>query len=121
MRVVADHVRTLAFAIADGALPGNTGRGYVLRRILRRAVRYGYQALGLREPFLANLLPALVGEMGEAFPELVESQSTAAKIITGEEEAFLKTLASGIELFDSKSQARARAKAPSELERRRRS
>ena len=68
MRVVADHVRTLAVAIADGALPGNTGRGYVLRRILRRAVRYGYQALGLREPFMAALLPALVTEMGERVP-----------------------------------------------------
>ena len=101
MRVVADHVRTLAVAIADGALPGNTGRGYVLRRILRRAVRYGYQSLGLREPFLAALLPALAEEMGEAFPELVESQSTAAKIITAEEEAFLKTLAGGIDLFES--------------------
>ncbi|PAP80178.1 alanine--tRNA ligase [Rubrivirga sp. SAORIC476] len=100
MRVVADHVRTLAVAIADGALPGNTGRGYVLRRILRRAVRYGYQALGLREPFMASLLPALVGEMGEAFPELAETQETAARIITAEEEAFLRTLASGIEMFD---------------------
>ncbi|PAP76761.1 alanine--tRNA ligase [Rubrivirga marina] len=100
MRVVADHVRTLAVAIADGALPGNTGRGYVLRRILRRAVRYGYQALGLREPFLASLLPALADEMGEAFPELVESQSTAAKIITAEETAFFKTLVEGIEMFD---------------------
>jgi alanyl-tRNA synthetase len=103
MRVVADHVRTLAVAIADGALPGNTGRGYVLRRILRRAVRYGYQSLGLREPFLADLLPALADEMGEAFPELVESQSTAAKIVTAEEESFLKTLAGGIELFESVS------------------
>ncbi|WP_420454401.1 alanine--tRNA ligase [Rubrivirga sp.] len=101
MRVVADHVRTLAVAIADGALPGNTGRGYVLRRILRRAVRYGYQALGLREPFLASLLPALADEMGEAFPELVETQETAARIITGEEEAFLKTLGAGIDGFES--------------------
>ncbi|MAQ92078.1 MAG: alanine--tRNA ligase [Rhodothermaceae bacterium] len=100
MRVVADHVRTLAVAIADGALPGNTGRGYVLRRILRRAVRYGYQALGIREPFMASLLPALVGEMGEAFPELAETQETAARIITAEEEAFLRTLASGIDLFE---------------------
>ena len=101
MRVVADHVRTLAVAIADGALPGNTGRGYVLRRILRRAVRYGYQALGIREPFMASLLPALVGEMGGAFPELVETQETAAKIITGEEEAFLRTLSDGITMFET--------------------
>ena len=99
MRVVADHVRTLAVAIADGALPGNTGRGYVLRRILRRAVRYGYQGLGLREPFLASLLPALADEMGEAFPELVASMDTASRVITGEEESFLKTLASGLEMF----------------------
>ena len=100
MRVVADHVRTLAIAIADGALPGNTGRGYVLRRILRRAVRYGYQSLGLTEPFLADLLPALADEMGEAFPELRASIDTARRVITGEEESFLKTLASGIERFE---------------------
>ncbi|WP_412067874.1 alanine--tRNA ligase [Rubrivirga sp. IMCC43871] len=99
MRVVADHVRTLAVAIADGALPGNTGRGYVLRRILRRAVRYGYQALGLRQPFMASLLPALADEMGGAFPELLESQATAARIITGEEEAFLRTLSEGIDFI----------------------
>lgn len=101
MRVVADHVRTLAFAIADGAQPGNTGRGYVVRRILRRAVRYGYQALGLREPFLAALLPALAAEMGEAFPEVVGQQEAIGRIITGEEEAFLKTLAGGIDLFET--------------------
>ena len=101
MRVVADHVRTLAFAIADGALPGNTGRGYVLRRILRRAVRYGYQALGLREPFLASLLPALVEAMGEAFPEIVEQQEQIARVVTAEEEAFLKTLEGGIYLFET--------------------
>jgi len=101
MRVVADHVRTLAVAIADGALPGNTGRGYVLRRILRRAVRYGYQSLGLRAPFLASLLPALADEMGETFPELRESIDTASRVLTGEEEAFLNTLAGGIEMFDA--------------------
>lgn len=100
MRVVADHVRTLAFAIADGAQPGNTGRGYVIRRILRRAVRYGYQALGLREPFLASLLPALADEMGGAFPEIVEQQETIGRIITGEEEAFLRTLEEGIASFN---------------------
>ncbi|MEM6288144.1 MAG: alanine--tRNA ligase [Bacteroidota bacterium] len=100
MRVIVDHVRTLAFAIADGAQPGNTGRGYVIRRILRRAVRYGYQGLGLREPFLADLIPALVDEMGEAFPEVAEQQETIQRIITGEEEAFLRTLESGIDSFD---------------------
>ena len=105
MRVIVDHVRTLAVAIADGAMPGNTGRGYVLRRILRRAVRYGYQGLGLREPFLADLLPALVGEMGEAFPELAATQEMASRVITGEEEAFLRTLAEGIDLFETASGA----------------
>ena len=100
MRVIVDHVRTLAFAIADGAQPGNTGRGYVIRRILRRAVRYGYQGLGIREPFLASLLPALGEAMGEAFPEIVENRETIARTVTAEEEAFLKTLAGGIDLFD---------------------
>jgi len=101
MRVVADHVRTLAFAIADGAQPSNTGRGYVIRRILRRAVRYGYQGLGLREPFLASLLPALASSMGEAFPEIVEQQETIGRIITGEEDAFFRTLGPGSELIDT--------------------
>ncbi|GAB5537452.1 MAG: alanine--tRNA ligase [Rubricoccaceae bacterium] len=105
MRVVADHVRTLAFAIADGAQPSNTGRGYVIRRILRRAVRYGYQGLGLREPFLASLLPALASAMGEAFPEIVEQQETIGRIITGEEEAFLRTLGAGIEMFETVADA----------------
>ncbi|HEX8298414.1 MAG TPA: alanine--tRNA ligase, partial [Rubricoccaceae bacterium] len=87
MRVVADHIRTLVFAIADGAAPGNTGRGYVIRRILRRAVRYGYQGLNLREPFLHALVPAVVREMGDAFPEAREHQDTIARTIRGEEEA----------------------------------
>ena len=100
MRVVADHVRTLAVAIADGALPGNTGRGYVLRRILRRAVRYGYQALGLREPFLAALLPALAQEMGDAFPELVASIDTASRVITAEEESFLSKVEGGESIME---------------------
>ena len=101
MRVIVDHVRTLAFAIADGAQPGNTGRGYVIRRILRRAVRYGYQGLGIREPFLASLLPALGDAMGGAFPEIVEQQETIARIVTGEEEAFLRTLEGGLETFEA--------------------
>ena len=101
MRVVADHVRTLAFAIADGAAPSNTGRGYVIRRILRRAVRYGYQSLGLREPFLHALLPTLADSMGDAFPELRETLPTAQAIVKGEEEAFLRTLAGGIDFFET--------------------
>ncbi|MDT7857026.1 alanine--tRNA ligase [Rubrivirga sp. S365] len=100
MRVIVDHVRTLAFAVADGAQPSNTGRGYVIRRILRRAVRYGYQGLGLREPFLASLLPALAESMGGAFPELVEQQEAIGRIVTAEEEAFLRTLEGGIELIE---------------------
>ncbi len=101
MRVVADHVRTLVFAITDGAAPSNTGRGYVVRRILRRAVRYGYQGLGLREPFLYALVPAVVREMGDAFPEIVASQANVARTVRAEEEAFLKTLGTGIELFEA--------------------
>ena len=101
MRVIVDHVRTLAFAVADGAQPDNTGRGYVIRRILRRAVRYGYQGLGIREPFLASLLPALGDAMGAAFPEIVENRETIARIVTAEEEAFLRTLETGIGMFES--------------------
>ncbi len=101
LRVVADHVRTLVFAITDGAQPGNTGRGYVIRRILRRAVRYGYQGLGIREPFLFKLAEAVVDTMGEAFPSIVESRDFVMRVIKGEEEAFLRTLASGIEMFST--------------------
>jgi alanyl-tRNA synthetase len=101
MRVVADHVRTLAFAIADGASPSNTGRGYVIRRILRRAVRFGYQSLGLREPFLYKLVAPLQEKMGDAFPELPERQATIEHTIRAEEEGFLRTLADGIDMFDT--------------------
>ena len=101
MRVVADHVRTLAFAIADGASPSNTGRGYVIRRILRRAVRFGYQALGFREPFLYKLVEPLKEKMGGPFPELAERQATIERTIRAEEEAFLRTLGTGIEMFQA--------------------
>ena len=101
MRVVADHVRTLAFAIADGASPSNTGRGYVIRRILRRAVRFGYQALGFREPFLWKLVAPLVEKMGASFSELGERQATIERTIRAEEEGFLRTLADGIVLFET--------------------
>ena len=87
LRVVADHLRTVAFAIADGVLPGNGGRGYVIRRILRRAVRYGYQTLGLREAFLTRLVPTLVGVMGDAFPELKAQQSYIERVVRAEEDA----------------------------------
>jgi len=100
MRVVADHVRTLTFAVADGAIPGNAGRGYVIRRILRRAVRYGYQALGFREPFLHRLVGPLGELMGDAFPEIVEGSALIERTIRAEEEGFLRTLGTGIDLFD---------------------
>jgi len=93
-RVIADHTRTLAFAIADGVVPSNIERGYVLRKVLRRAVRYGRQ-LGLEQPFLADILPRLSHSMGNAFPELHASQGRIAEILTLEEENFLRTLKRG--------------------------
>ena len=92
--VIADHLRSLSFAIADGAQPSNVERGYVLRKILRRAVRYGRQ-LGMEEPFLAKILPRLVETMGDDYPELVASQDRIAEIVTIEEESFLRTLRRG--------------------------
>jgi alanyl-tRNA synthetase len=99
MRVIADHIRTLSFAIADGAIPGNEGRSYVLRRILRRAARYG-RKLNLNEPFLYKLVDILVANMGDVFPELAAKQEFVKKIIRAEEESFNRTLDRGIELFD---------------------
>ncbi len=98
-RVVADHIRCLTFALTDGAIPSNEGRGYVLRRILRRAVRFGRQTLELREPFLHRLVPVIVNSMGEAFPELKTHPDAVAKLIAGEEESFSRTLDRGLELF----------------------
>ncbi len=100
MRVVADHVRAISFAIADGAVPGNVGRGYVIRRILRRAVRYGYQTLGFREPFLYQLVGTLVSTMGTQFPELKRNQERLERNIRAEEESFLNTLGKGIAFFE---------------------
>ena len=99
MRVVADHLRAVAFTVADGQLPGSSGAGYVVRRILRRAVRYAYSFLDRKEPFMYQLLPVLVREMGEAFPELARQQEQIARIVQSEERSFLQTLASGIEMF----------------------
>ncbi|HEV3271328.1 MAG TPA: alanine--tRNA ligase [Candidatus Methylacidiphilales bacterium] len=98
-RVIADHIRTLSFSIADGIQPGNEGRGYVLRRILRRAVRYG-RNLGLREPFLGKLVAVLGATMGQIFPEVVAKADLIRKTLTQEEESFLRTLERGIELFE---------------------
>lgn len=100
LRVIADHLRAICFSIADGQLPSNVRAGYVIRRILRRAVRYGYTFLGFEEPFLCHLVPTLVEEMGEAFPELTRNQKLIHNIIYQEEEAFLRTLEKGIQLFD---------------------
>ena len=99
MRVIADHIRALTFAIADGAVPGNDGRGYVLRRILRRAARYG-RKINLHKPFLYKLVDVLVENMGDVFPELIEKKDYVKKIIKAEEESFNATLDRGIELFD---------------------
>ena len=99
LRVIADHIRSCAFLIVDGVLPSNEGRGYVLRRIIRRAARHGYQ-LGLREPFFHSLVPALVHEMGEAFPELAEQQSLVERVLHKEERRFQETLAQGMKLLD---------------------
>ena len=99
MRVIADHIRTLTFAIADGAVPGNDGRGYVLRRILRRAARYG-RKLNLNKPFLFELVDKLVKTMGDVFPEIKEKKEYVRKVIKGEEVNFNATLDRGIELFE---------------------
>ena len=99
MRVIADHIRALTFAIADGAVPGNDGRGYVLRRILRRAARYG-RKINLKDPFLYKLVDVLVETMGDVFPEVVEKKDYVKKIIKAEEDSFNATLDRGIELFN---------------------
>jgi alanyl-tRNA synthetase len=99
-RVVADHVRCLTFALTDGAVPSNEGRGYVLRRILRRAVRFGRQQLGLNEPFMHKLVPVVVESMGNAFPELKKNPQHVAELVKDEEISFGKTLDRGIQLFD---------------------
>ena len=101
-RVIADHVRTLSFSIADGILPGNNGRNYVLRRILRRAVRYG-RRLGFTQPFLAELVDTLVASFGQVFPELVSRADTVKEVLTREEASFNETLDRGLELFDAET------------------
>ncbi len=100
MRVVADHLRTIAFSITDGQLPSNAKAGYVIRRILRRAVRYGYTFLGMHESFMYRLIPTLIEVMGDAYPELAAQQILIEKVMKEEEESFLRTLETGIRLLE---------------------
>ncbi len=101
MRVIADHVRAVTFSIADGQLPSNTGAGYVIRRILRRAIRYGFTFLNQKEAFIYQLVNTLSGQMGEVFPELIKEQNLIINVIREEEQSFLKTLEQGLHLLDS--------------------
>ena len=100
MRVIADHIRTISFSITDGQLPSNAKAGYVIRRILRRAVRYGYTFLGQKQAFMYKLLPVLIDNMGEAYPELKAQQTLIEKVIKEEEDSFLRTLETGIRLLE---------------------
>jgi alanyl-tRNA synthetase len=101
IRVVVDHVRAVAFAIADGQLPSNTGAGYVIRRILRRAIRYGFTFLGTKEPFINQLVAVLADQMGEFFPEIKKQQTLVTNVIREEEASFLRTLDQGLQLLDN--------------------
>ena len=101
IRVVADHVRAVAFAIADGQLPSNGGAGYVIRRILRRAIRYGFTFLDIKEPFINELVAVLAAQMGEFFPEIKSQQSLVTNVIREEEASFLRTLDQGLQLLDN--------------------
>jgi len=103
-RVISDHIRAVSFAIADGQLPSNNGAGYVIRRILRRAVRYGYSFLETSEPFIYKLVSVLAEQMGKQFPEIVKQQTLVEKVIKEEEEGFLRTLESGIKRFEQNAE-----------------
>ena len=115
MRVIADHIRAVSFSIADGQLPGNAKAGYVIRRILRRAVRYAYTFLDQKEAFMFRLVPMLVHEMGEAYPELKAQQELITRVIKEEEDAFLRTLSNGIKLI-SEAMDRLKAEGKSQLD-----
>ncbi|MGB0369596.1 MAG: alanine--tRNA ligase, partial [Flavobacteriales bacterium] len=101
IRVISDHVRAVAFSITDGQIPSNSGAGYVIKRILRRAIRYGYSFLGFKEGFIHKLVPTLVSQMGDAFPELKNQQELVTKVIQEEEASFLRTLSKGIDRFNN--------------------
>ncbi len=115
MRVIADHIRAVSFSIADGQLPSNAKAGYVIRRILRRAVRYAYTFLGQKEAFLYKLLPVLTREMGDSYPELVAQQTLISKVMKEEEDAFLRTLSNGIGLL-TKAMEELKASGKTELD-----
>ncbi len=100
LKVIADHIRACSFVIVDGVIPGNAGRGYVLRRIARRAIRHGFK-LGARQPFLYQLVPALVAEMGDAYPELRNAQDKVSDVLKQEEERFFQTIANGMEILEA--------------------
>ncbi len=100
MRVIVDHIRTISFSIADGQLPSNTGAGYVIRRILRRAIRYGYQSLNLKEPFMYQLSETLSNQLGQAFPELISQKLLIGKVIKEEETSFFRTLENGLKRIE---------------------
>ena len=111
MRVIADHIRAVSFSIADGQLPGNAKAGYVIRRILRRAVRYAYTFLGQKDAFMFRLVPMLVHEMGDAYPELKAQQQLITRVIKEEEDSFLRTLSNGIKMInDAMDQMKAEGK-----------
>ena len=115
MRVIADHLRAVAFSIADGQLPGNAKAGYVIRRILRRAVRYAYTFLGQKEAFIHRLLPVFIGEMGDAYPELKAQRELIGKVIKEEEDSFLRTLDKGISMLNE-AMGKLKAEGKSELD-----
>ncbi len=100
LKVIADHIRACSFVVVDGVIPGNAGRGYVLRRIARRAIRHGYK-LGARQPFFHKLVPALVAEMGDAYPELRQAQTRVMDVLKQEEERFFQTISNGMEILES--------------------
>ena len=98
--MIADHIRAATFLIADGVMPSNEGRGYVLRRIIRRAIRHGYK-LGARQPFFYKLVPALVDQMGDAYPELRQAQDRVMDVLKQEEERFFQTISNGMEILEA--------------------